>query len=836
MLKLTDLKKSYGTGDGAVWALKGVSLEFKDSEFVAVLGPSGCGKTTFLNIVGGLDRYTSGDLVINGVSTKEYDDKQWDAYRNNTIGFVFQSYNLIGHQTVLDNVALSLTLSGVSPAERKERALEALDSVGIKDQAHKRPNQLSGGQMQRVAIARALVNNPDVILADEPTGALDSSTSEQIMNILQEVAKDRLVIMVTHNADLAKNYATRIVKFKDGLIIEDNANKPTIAAKGKIQPATAATKPKKEKTSMSYLTALKLSFKNLLTKKTRTILTAFAGSIGIIGIALVMSISNGMNIYIDSIQREMLAGAPIQIGLTEFVFNTDGSQSPADPGYIIPPPAGMLVQHTNNFTTDFVNFVRDEINPLTIGQDTAIFRHDTGLNIWYKDTTNAANPIIRRHNLAAHNSLPEDLPARLITLNELPHPTLMDEITRPVASVPANFTPPSGAIPITMVINANRSVDANVLELITGSRTNPAAYSDLLGTEFRLVHNDRAIFWDVDRFSYVSDQAQLLNVWNNHSTPMFIQNIVTQNPDTMMSISQGLYFRFGMRYNVLNSAGTATTATQITNHIIPHIVTATNANQPINVTQLFQYVANLQRIGTVINAPTANQLNTLLRQLGVDLVGGILNSSLTNAQALSAIESLELEHLINAERFITGVDIYPSSFENRQLALDMLAQWNEDNPENRIRFTDVATIVANFMRELVNILSIVLSALSGVSLVVSTIMIGIITYVSVIERTKEIGILRSIGARKKDIRRVFSAEAIIIGFVAGVIGIAATLLLNFPINAIIYNFTDVAGVARLAAFAGIGLIALSMLLTFVAGLIPSRIAAKRDPVVALRTE
>ncbi|MCL2846410.1 MAG: ABC transporter ATP-binding protein/permease [Firmicutes bacterium] len=850
MLKLDKIRKVYPAGDGDVEALKGISIEFRENEFVSVLGPSGCGKTTLLNIIGGLDRYTSGDLNIDGISTREYRDRDWDAYRNHTIGFVFQSYNLIGHQSVLDNVAVALTLSGVGKAERRRRALEALDAVGIKDQAKKKPNQLSGGQMQRVAIARALVNDPSVILADEPTGALDTGTSEQIMKILAEVARDRLVIMVTHNPELAREYSTRIIKLKDGEVLDDsNPIEEVKQNESIVDVQEELAKRSMGRTSMSWRTALKLSFKNLLTKKTRTLLTAIAGSIGIIGVALIISITNGMNLYIDRMQRDMFASMPMVITQISEVPNDEMIRE-SQPGFVYPWQSGTI-RHQNLLTNRFLEFVDENVAPLTLGENTALHVYETRMNIWHMGTDDNIRMLGVPNNTnaggAGAGNVHTPYNRAPITPFELPHEYLMENLMETVATVddfPEILASiPTGAIPLTVVMNQNRRISQDLLLLLTGQHTEAVRYTDILGQSFRLVYNNVAYRTnDADNFDFYYDQYNLNRIWNDgaNTTPMYIARIVRQTPNSPNPIGMGLGFPQGLRQEVAHDARTMQFHAGLATRLLT-LALAQGITGPIQMPDLEN--GDDTNIIVFDHAPMIN-LTRRITNINPDNIAGDSAAQVMIAQIMQLLSStrqfgLDITPMFGMDDvngLVIAVQIHPATFRMQQEIANILEQWNEENPDNVVRFTNHFGVMVDNLRELTALIGMVLIGIVGISLIVSTLMIGIITYVSVIERTKEIGVLRSIGARKKDIRRVFGAETAIIGFVAGSIGVFMAFILSFPVSAIGNRMAGVPNIATMPWWGAVGLVLLSCALTLTAGFFPSRIAAKRDPVVALRSE
>ncbi len=769
MLQLVNIKKSYVVAGQPFPALNGIDLEFKNNEFVSILGQSGSGKTTMLNLIGGLDRYTSGDLLIDGKSTKNFKDQDWDAYRNATIGFVFQSYNLIGHLSVLDNVEMALRLSGVSAKERRDRATEVLEEVGLKDHIKKRPNQLSGGQMQRVAIARALVNNPKILLADEPTGALDSKTSHQIMQLIQKISKDRLVIMVTHNSEIAERFSDRIVKLVDGKVVEDS--RP-------VQPQDINKTEKliNKKTSMSYLTAIKTSFKNLLTKKGRTILTSVAGSIGIVGIALVLSISSGMTTYTNNLQSDALAGFPITINA---IVETDSFGPPAGTPFGDPienefPDENILYAydseasqtiHINHITEDFMAYLA-QMDPSYY--NTISYTRAVSLNI--VDQTNAGN-YIRVTTQSTSGFFGSNR-----YFSELPDNSafILSQYDLLSGTYPSNFQE------IVLVVDSQNRLNLNFLNALGISVDETYTFDDFIGKSFKVVHNDD--FYTLLGSTFVPSTDYEAMYQSEKSTAITITGILRVKEESSSEL--------------LNTGIGYTTA--LTDEIL----------------RLAKDSAIVQ---TQINQPTINVLS-----------GQPFNVQLTYAQVMRQI---------GGDDSPTGVQIYPKSFDNKDQIKAYIDLYNVNKAEvDTIVYTDLAEQISSTISSLINTITIILAAFAGISLVVSSVMIGIITYVSVVERTKEIGIMRSLGARKKDISRIFNAETLLIGLTSGFFGVLVAQLLNIPINIIIENLIGVAGFSSLMITHALSLILLSTVLTLLAGLIPSGIAARKDPVVALRTE
>ena len=760
MLKLKDIKKSYKTGSFEQHALQGVSLAFRNNEFVAILGPSGSGKTTLLNIIGGLDRYDSGDLIINNKSTKSFKDKEWDSYRNNCIGFVFQNYNLIGHISILENVELSLTLSGISKKERKQRSLEVLKKVGLEKHAHKKPNQLSGGQMQRVAIARALVNNPDIILADEPTGALDSKTSVQIMELIREISKDKLVIMVTHNKELAYEYANRIIELKDGNIINDT---------NEFSTDTNQKEYKIRKTSMNFLTALSLSFKNIKTKKGRTFLTAFASSIGIIGIALILSLSNGFNIEVEEFQRDALSSLPIMITEQSMEMDEDTIKQmqedfkPTDNDY--PDEELIFVQknmeeqitHTNDINQEFLDYV-EKINPEYVS------------GISYMRTT-AINTLVKNNNeynvfsSMFFTSLPKSLDTNKNSVIEDNYDVLKGHLA-------------TNKNEVVLMIDSKNRLQEDIFKML-GFDVSKESYTfdDLIGKEMKVILNDD---WYINNENYFSLNFDYKSMYESEdSVTLKIVGIIRGKEDKQL-VAMGS----GVAY---------------TEDLVNYVVDKNKNSEIVNKQKELDYnILSFEKFND------EKEKNNILTYLGNDSVPVMIN-------------------------------IYPRDFDGKDEIVSYLDKYNE-NKEDKIIYTDMADLISSLSGSIMDAITIVLIAFSSISLVVSCIMIGIITYISVLERTKEIGILRAMGARKKDITRVFNAETTIIGLCSGLLGIIIARLLIIPANQIIYNLTDLEGVAKMNPIHALCLLLISLILTIIGGFIPAKMASKKDPVEALRTE
>lgn len=925
MLQLKNIVKTYVTGDMKQDALKGVSISFRENEFVSILGQSGSGKTTMLNIIGGLDRYTSGDLVINGVSTKEYKDADWDFYRNNSIGFVFQSYNLIPHQSVLANVEMALTLAGVSKKERKQRAVSVLKKVGLGDHIHKKPNQMSGGQMQRVAIARALVNNPDILLADEPTGALDSETSIQIMELLKEIAKDKLVIMVTHNPELAEKYSTRIVKLLDGKIVNDT--NPYSEKEEQVQ------KIKHKKISMSFFTALSLSFNNLRTKKGRTLLTSFAGSIGIIGIALILALSTGMNAYIADVQKDTMASYPITISdETIDVSSVMGMR-----GEVIGEMRGENKTETENRTGVFADYKEIETsekisssiveNNLTefkkyldnpdseiqqyLGENGIVYTYDVNFSVYSHD---ADGKLIDSDSEVGDTASPmAGSNGKVEIMNKLNGSAALGGGS---SSGAANFselmagldgktasqvitdsydvlygTWPEEYNEIILVLNENNGISAGTLYqlgLITEEQYEAAvekiengedadeisfAYEDICGHTFYLVpacdhyiENENGTFTHIDDIT-LNEEDLLAN-----AVELKITGIIRPKEDAQ---------------NASISTAVAYTS-KLTDYVITHtdesaVIKAQEADSEINVLTGMKFESP-------DNEAKANDAKEYLSSLGISEKASFYklmmyyasshsetNNAGTSQNGMAAGNGAMDETTMAAalDRWLAGepdqeillkvydeyiagstyqdnlkafgkvsfdapasISIYTDSFESKDAIAACIEKYNETaTEETRITYTDYVAMLTSSITTIINGISYVLVAFVAISLIVSCIMIGIITHISVMERTKEIGILRALGASKRNISQVFNAETFIIGCCAGLLGIGVSSLALIPINSIIEKLSGLAELeAQLPITSSIVLIAISILITIIGGLLPAKKAAKKDPVIALRTE
>ena len=851
MLEIRNISKVYTTESFEQKALDDVSINFRENEFVSILGPSGSGKTTMLNIIGGLDKYTSGDLIINGISTKKYTDRDWDSYRNHRIGFVFQSYNLITHQSILSNVELALTLSGVSKKERRKKAEEALKSVGLKNHIHKRPNQLSGGQMQRVAIARALVNNPDIVLADEPTGALDSKTSTQIMNLLKEVAKDRLVIMVTHNKELAEEYSTRIIELKDGKVTNDTN---PITKKESTKEETKLTN-KNKKTNMSFKTALGLSLNNLMTKKGRTLLTAFAGSIGIIGIALIMSLSNGVQDYIDRVQEETLTSYPLTIDSASIDMTSIMTEAQEKQNTAIAESKGSKKVYSNNTIGDMMSIMSSKVETNNIkdflkyiekdnklGEYTTevSYQYNLNLQIFKSDTTNG---VIQVHPDTVFESMGfgEDTALMIgdVWVEMFENKEMNEQLYEVVAG-----RMPKAYNEVVLLMDENNRVTDYVLYAIglkdqkeleemlktiykgeeVKTKTESWTYDEILDLEFKVLLNS-------DYYEKVG------NVWvDKRENEEFLKEKINQ-AETLKIV--GIIKPDENATIVTNSMGGVLYTKDLETHIInkindAEIVKQQKSNPEINVITGF----NFENDEFSIDKLTPEQ-QKYLASLTPEEMANLISmykeqSKATYESVLRDLGAIDLENP-------SSVHIYAKDFEAKDKIKEIITKYNdkqekEGYKENVINYSDLVGMLMSGVTGIINIISYVLMGFVSISLVVSSIMIGIITYISVLERTKEIGILRSVGASKKDVSRVFNAETLIVGFVAGLLGILVTVVLNIPINLIIKALTDVSGLSKLPFMGAIILVIISVVLTMIGGLIPAKMASKKDPVEALRTE
>jgi putative ABC transport system permease protein len=881
MLKLVNIVKEYPTGDSKVTALKGVNIEFRKNEFVSILGPSGCGKTTMLNIIGGLDSYTSGDLIITGKSTKDFNDRDWDTYRNRSIGFVFQSYNLIAHQTVLSNVELAMTLSGVSKSERKARAVEALEKVGLGDQIHKKPNQLSGGQMQRVAIARALVNNPEILLADEPTGALDSVTSLQIMELLREIAKDRLVIMVTHNPDIAEHYSTRIIKLLDGQVTDDtNSYESPVVEEA---PKKKVKRSRRKKTSMSFFTALSLSLNNLMTKKTRTFMTAFAGSIGIIGIALILSLSNGVQEYINSVQEDTLSSYPLSIEHKSVDYGAlistmmdahkgDAEEHDKEKVYSNNIMGKMLNSMVSDVTINnleaFKAYIEGEGSGISDYVSDIQYSYDTPLNIYKPDTSKGiiqVNPSKLLEGMGenmggggGNSGFSSSMSNADVWVQMIGNKDLLEKQYDVIyGHMPESYDQ------VVLIVNENNEVsdyalyalgllDQNELkdmfaDVMEGKEvtSNSVSYSyeELTSLSFKMIVNsDYFEKTETGWRDRSADEEYMKKVIANGMDVKVVGILRPSEESVATSANGSIGYTADLMTNLINRVNDSEIVKeQLANpdtDVFTGITFPTEedkAQEKLTMDMLTAYIATLPAEQQAQYAATIQQMKD--GGMGDDAIAAMFASAMGKGSTDATYEdNLEILGVSDLKKPAL-INLYPRDFASKDKIEELIAAYNEGvAEEDRIQYTDYVGLMMSSIKTIINAISYILIAFVAISLVVSSIMIGIITYISVLERTKEIGILRAIGASKKDISRVFNAETLIEGFVAGAIGIGITLLLTLPINAIIKSITDISGLAALPLAGGVALIIISMFLTFIAGLIPSRIAAKKDPVVALRSE
>ena len=841
MLQLQHISKVYHTANQEFHALKDISIRFRENEFVSILGQSGSGKTTLLNIIGGLDQYTSGDLLIQGKSTKQFKDRDWDSYRNHTIGFVFQSYNLIGHQTALSNVEIAMTLSGVSKAERKKRAIEALERVGLKDHLYKKPSQMSGGQMQRIAIARALVNNPKVVLADEPTGALDSETSVQIMELLKDIAKERLVIMVTHNPELAKTYSTRIVQVLDGNILSDsNPYEPT---EEKTQGDIQFTK-----TRMNFMTALALSFNNLLTKKGRTFLTAFAGSIGIIGIALILALSNGVSDYVKKVQEDTLVSLPLTISEQNqsnlLATSPDLSEKPYkdnnELGVNTVLTKLLKKQIGKNDLTSFKKYLEENASQVEALTKDVRYQYNLQPYIYETDTSNGPKSI-----------LPSTLADEVETSNQtmkgyLHNIDYWSELSSDTTMLESQYDVLEGRLPtdkseIVLIADENNEIsdlllyslrikdpselnDAKKLDEL-GSQT--YQYSDFIGKTFKAVVNTNRFVKENNQWINKIDDKSYMKTQIENGLELKIVGVLRQKEGTRSSVNSP---SGGVAYT---SALIDYTSEQIQNS---DIVKEQEANPTINVFTGKEFAKDPKPFNS---ADLTEEEKIQLAKMTPEQQAQYVQQYNDNLAATYE-ENLAKLGVIDKSK-PAAIEFYTSSFQQKQELKDFINAYNtakKDAGEDDkvLAYSDDIQTIMSSITTMVGVITTVLVGFVAISLIVSSIMIAIITYISVLERTKEIGILRAMGASKKDIRRIFTAETAIEGFISGVLGIAITLLATFPINAFVAQTTKVDGVAQLPWDAALILILISIVLTVLAGLIPSRIAAKKDPVESLRSE
>lgn len=867
MLKLKNIKKTYVTGDEKVEALKGISIEFRESEFVSILGQSGCGKTTLLNIIGGLDRYTSGDLIINGKSTKDFKDRDWDAYRNYSVGFVFQSYNLIGHQTVLSNVELALTISGVSRKERKQRAIKALEEVGLKEQIHKKPNQLSGGQMQRVAIARALVNNPDIILADEPTGALDTKTSVQVMEILKKISKDKLIIMVTHNPELAEKYSSRIIKILDGKITDDSD--PIEHQKEEKQPDT-----KKRRTSMKFLTALRLSLNNLMTKKGRTILTSFAGSIGIIGIALILAISTGVQNYINKVEEDTLSSYPITIeestvdmsSLMQSMSgeNTDNTENKEEgKAYSADIMNDMITTLSNkkqsNNLKELKKYLDDGDNEITKNSNSIKYGYDININLYRANTDDGivrVNPSTVMNAFGMGDMIEAQNNSAMSTVfgsSMMTNTDICFEMLDNQQLLESQYDLVKGSWPkqyneVVLVLKEDGRIDDYTLyslglkdqselkdkwkavengeKLDENQESTSYSYDELLNLQFKLLLNSDYYQKQNGLWINKEDDDNYLKEKISNAETVKVVGIIKQNKQSVAktSVTSGIGYTKQLKEYVVQKSNDA------------QIVKEQKENKDVNVFSGLKFPTDENT--TTMDNLTAEQ-RMAMSKLSSEEIAQMMETYSANKDA-SYEKNLQKLGAVDIDT-PTSISIYPKDFDAKDKISNAIEEYNQKQredgkEENTISYTDIVGTMMKSVSQIINTISYVLIAFVAISLIVSSIMIGIITYISVLERTKEIGILRAIGASKKDISRVFNAETLIIGLISGLIGIGITVLLTLPINSMIYTVTGVKVVTAVPFKAGVILVLISMFLTIIAGLIPAKIASKKDPVIALRTE
>ena len=877
MLTLRNITKDYPCGDTTVEALRGVSLDFRENEFVSILGQSGCGKTTLLNIIGGLDGYTTGDLIIGGRSTKDFRDSDWDAYRNHKIGFVFQSYNLIPHQTVLSNVELALTLSGVSREERRRRATEALEAVGLGDQLDKKPNQMSGGQMQRVAIARALVNDPDILLADEPTGALDSETSVQVMEILKKISEKKLIIMVTHNPEIAETYSTRIIRLLDGKVVSDSA--PYSA-----ETAEAPTKKRDTTKSMSFATALSLSLNNLMTKKGRTFLTAFAGSIGIIGIALILSISNGINEYINDVEENTLSSYPIfiesqTVDMTAMMENFMGQKEKEGTheldrvyssdimGDML---SAMMSEVTDNDLRSFKAYLEDEANGFGELTSDIKYGYSTPLNVYTLADYGEGEELVQVCPSTVFDSAGmgqmTEMSEMATAMGGSSGIEVWDELIDNDELLANQYDVIAGRMPdrwneIVLIVNKNNEIsdmalfslglkdqatlDGMMTELMSGDFTQDEStsysYDELLALEYYLLPNSAKYEHDGGTWVDRSEDEDYIRSLLDDEHRLKVVGILRPNEEATATSASGTvgYLPELMEHliNEINESEIVKTQkSDPETDIFTGIKFETEeSTEPLTMAHIEAYIATLSAEEQVSVSGTIQQMKAagMPDEQIIAMFEQAMAAQSTDATYEGNLAILGVSDLDEP----STIQIYPKDFDSKELISDKISEYNAKRDETeQIGYTDYIGIMLSSVTTIINAISYVLIAFVAISLVVSSIMIGIITYISVLERTKEIGILRAVGASKRDVARVFNAETLIVGFTSGMLGIGVTLLLSIPINIIIKNITDISNVAQLPVVGAVALVIISMLLTYIAGLIPSRVAAKKDPVIALRSE
>ena len=858
MLELKQIKKDYDSGNEVVHALKGITLSFRSNEFVSILGQSGCGKTTLLNIIGGLDHYTSGELIINGKQTKEFSDRDWDEYRNHSIVFVFQSYNLIPHQNVLSNVELALTLSGVSKEERRQRAKTALEKVGLADQMYKRPSQMSGGQMQRVAIARALVNDPDILLADEPTGALDSATSVQIMELLKEIADDKLVIMVTHNPKLADAYSTRIITLLDGEVVNDSDPYEEKKDSNKLAETV------KRRPSMSFATALSLSLNNLMTKKARTFLTAFAGSIGIIGIALILSLSNGVQSYIDRVERDTLSSYPITIedssmDMTAMMetmmgLSNEDAEHEDDRVYTKAMIKDMLETMSEKMDKNnleaFKQYAESENSALKDYAKAIEYSYDLQLNVYNENSESglvqvSPNELLDQLGFSTMNQLSEAfMGSASSSQNEVWNQLPESEELRDDEYELIEGAWPSAYNEVVLAVDENREISDYALyslglmdqqEVIdsfqalqdggevTLSKGESYSVEDLLGMEFKLVLNSDLYRNVNDLWINMSEDEDFLAEAVANGETMRVVGIIAPTEGSSKREMGGIYYTSDLVSYVIEQSENSA------------IVKEQKAHPDVNVFTQVEFDSQQEMDLTSLTPQQQMQFASMSQQELTQFMSDYSeNRNATYESNLIKLGAVDLDTP-------SSISIYANSFEDKEMIADAIDEYNTMQKENGdeanvITYNDIVGTMMESVTTIIDMISYVLMAFVSVSLIVSSIMIGIITYISVLERTKEIGILRAIGASKKDISHVFNAEAFIIGLISGLLGILVTLLLDLPISLIVEQLTGVENIAMLPAAGGVVLVLISLILTTIAGLIPARIASKKDPVEALRSE
>ena len=852
MLEIKKITKTYETDGFKQKALDNVSINFRDNEFASILGPSGSGKTTLLNIIGGLDRYTSGDLVINEVSTKKYKDSDWDSYRNHRVGFVFQSYNLIAHQSVLQNVELALTLSGVSKNERLKRAKKVLKSVGLEQHINKLPNQLSGGQMQRVAIARALINDPDILLADEPTGALDSETSKQIMDLLKKVAKEKLVIMVTHNPELAEEYSSRIIKLKDGNVIDDTN---PYDGKENTKEALEIEKKKSKKTSMNLKTALSLSLNNLLTKKGRTILTAFAGSIGIIGIALILSLSDGLNNYIGRVEEDTLSLYPLTLEKTtmdsatfmttlmEAAKEKDHDKNKVYSNNIMSNMLSSMAKEQNiNDLKSFKEYIESNKSNINDYVSEIRYTYDLNLNLYKNDLENIiqVNPSTVFENLGLGNEMSQSF--NMTGMNEV---NSWMELSDKKDVIKNQYEVVAGKMPskyneVVLVLDKNNQISDYALyslglldqdelknslekimkgEEIEAKETITYEYDEIIGLTYKLVLNTDYYEKEGNIWVDKREDEKFMKKLLKNAEEIKVVGIIRISEDSQATTTGVIGYTKGLTEYTVNKINQSKIAKEQLE------------NKDVNVFTNIKFSDNNK---FDMSSLTPEQ-QKYLASLSQEELAKVIATYTKNASATydSNIKKLGIVDLSDPYT----IELYPKDFESKEEIVSIINKYNENKSEDdKLMYTDLVGVMMDSVTTIINAISYILMAFVSISLVVSSIMIAIITYISVIERTKEIGILRAIGASKKDVSRVFNAETLIEGLFAGILGIVVTIILNIPINMIIKSITGISNLSKLPMNGAIILVTISIILTFIAGLIPSRMASKKDPVIALRTE